>query len=159
MYSYTIKVDDLSGSATRELIALHMRGMRASSPPENVCGLDLDGLDQPDITVWSVWDGDSIAGIGALRSLDDGRGELKSMRTAPEYLRKGVAGALLEHILMEAHNRGLNQLSLETGSGEAFDAAISFYESYGFVEGGVFSDYESSDFNRFFHLQISGRTS
>ncbi|ENA7638916.1 GNAT family N-acetyltransferase, partial [Escherichia coli] len=33
--------------------------------------------------------------MGALKLLDDKHGELKSMRTAPNYLRRGVASLIL----------------------------------------------------------------
>ena len=91
-------------------------------------------------------------GIGALKELGDGTGELKSMRTDPQHLRKGVAAALLEHIVGEARRRGLRKLSLETGSGPAFDPALALYRKRGFINGEAFSDYASSDFSQFFHL-------
>ena len=117
---FDIRIDDLPGAATRALLTLHLRGMNESSPPGHVFALDLTGLQSPDVTVWSVWVADELAGIGALKELGDGAGELKSMRTAPQHLRRGVAAALLEHIIDEARRRGLRKLSLETGSGPAF---------------------------------------
>ena len=76
------------------------------------------------------------------------------MRTDPKHLRKGVAALLLEHIIGEARRRGLRQLSLETGSGPAFDPALALYRKRGFVDGGAFGDYERSDFNQFLHLAL-----
>jgi len=152
--SFDIRVDDLSGEATRALLALHLAGMRADSPPGHVFALDLSRLKAPGVTVWSAWDGPAIAGIGALKILGDGSGELKSMRTAPLYLRRGVGAALLEHIIGDARHRGLSRLSLETGSGSAFTPALSLYLKRGFVEGEPFADYVRSDFNRFLHLTL-----
>lgn len=154
MPSFDIRVDDLSGEATRALLALHLDEMNADTPPGHVFALDLSGLKAPDVTVWSAWDRRVLAGIGALKELGDGTGELKSMRTAPPYLRKGVAAALLEHIICEARRRGLRKLSLETGSGPAFAPALSLYRKRGFVEGEAFADYVRSDFNQFFHLAL-----
>jgi putative acetyltransferase len=148
-----IRIDDLSGDQTRALLALHLAGMHENSPPDHVRALDLTGLQTPEVTVWTVWRDDSIAGIGALKALPDGSGELKSMRTHPDHLRSGVAAALLEHIIGVARKRNYSRLSLETGSGPAFDPALALYRRRGFVDGEAFSDYEASAFNQFLHLQ------
>jgi putative acetyltransferase len=50
----------------------------------------------------------------------------------------------------------LTHLSLETGSGPAFDPALALYRKYGFVDGEAFSDYQPSAFNQFLHLQLLG---
>lgn len=149
-----IRIDDLTGEPTRALLALHLAGMHANSPADHVRALDLTGLKRPDVTVWTVWRGDGIAGIGALKALPDGTGELKSMRTHPDHLRSGVAAALLEHIISVARERRYSRLSLETGSGEAFDPALALYRRRGFVDGEAFSDYERSAFNQFLHLEL-----
>jgi putative acetyltransferase len=82
------------------------------------------------------------------------QGELKSMRTHPDHLRKGVAAALLEHIIGEAKARGLSRLSLETGSGPAFDPALTLYHRRGFTDGPAFGGYQATDFNQFLHLTL-----
>jgi putative acetyltransferase len=150
----TIQVDDLSGDQVRGLIALHLAGMHAESPPESVFALDLSGLQSPDVTVWTAWRGDRIASVGALKTLDSISGELKSMRTHPEFLRQGVAGALLTHIIGEAKRRGLTRLSLETGRGPAFEPALTLYRKRGFVDGGPFADYPANAFSQFLHLTL-----
>lgn len=149
-----IREDDLTGEATRALLALHLRDMHAHSPPGSIFALDLSGLGHADITVWSAWDGDAVAGIGALRALPDGNGEIKSMRTHPDHLRRGVAAILLAHIVATAQARGYHRLSLETGSGPAFDPALALYRAHGFVEGAAFGDYIPSAFNRFLHRDL-----
>ena len=151
---FDIRPDDLSGEPTQALLALHLSGMQATTPPEHVFALDLSGLQTPDITVWSVWDAGEIAGIGALKALGDGAGELKSMRTHPAHLRRGVAAALLAHLIGEARRRGYSRLSLETGVGAAFEPALALYRRHGFVGGGAFADYQPSDFNQFMHLEL-----
>lgn len=149
-----IRPDDLTGSQTQALLRLHLAGMHANSPPGQVFALDLSGLRAPDVTVWSAWDGEAICGIGALKQLDERTGELKSMRTHPDHLRQGVAAALLEHIIGETRARGLVRLSLETGSGPAFEPALALYRRRGFVDGGPFGDYVGSGFNQFLHLAL-----
>jgi putative acetyltransferase len=149
-----IREDDLSGDATRALLALHLSGMHENSPPGHVFALDLPGLQATNVTVWTAWDGNAIAGIGALKELGDSTAEVKSMRTHPAHLRKGIGAALLEHIIGAARGRGVRRLSLETGRGPAFEPALALYRRRGFKEGGAFGDYVRSEFNQFFHLAL-----
>src|SRR5258708_30306882 len=149
-----IREDDLTGDATPALLARHLSGMHETSPPGHVFALDLSGLQAANVTVWSAWDGDAIAGIAALKELGDGTGEVKSMRTHPAHLRKGVGAALLEHIIGAAQGRGLRRLSLETGRGPAFEPALALYRRRGFREGNAVGDYVPSDFNQAFHLAL-----
>lgn len=149
-----IRQDDLSSAQTQDLLRLHLAGMHETSPPGHVFALDLSGLKAPGVTVWSAWDGETIAGIGALKVLDDQSGEVKSMRTHPAFLRRGVGAAILDQIIAAAKAQGLSRLSLETGSGEAFEPALALYRRRGFAGGGAFSDYEPSPFNQFLHLDL-----
>jgi putative acetyltransferase len=150
----TIREDDLSSPQTLELLAIHLNGMADTSPPGHCFALDVSGLKAPGVTLWSAWDGEAIAGIGALKALGDGGGELKSMRTHPNHLRKGVGAAILEHIIAEARRRGIVRLSLETGRGEAFEPALELYRRRGFVSCGAFGDYVGSEFNQFMRLEL-----
>lgn len=149
-----IREDDLSGEPTRQLLTLHLAGMSASSPPGHSFALDLSGLKAPGVTVWSAWEGEAIAGIGALKLHAEGTGEVKSMRTHPDFLRRGVGAALLEQIIAAARSAGCRRLSLETGSGPAFEPALALYRRRGFANGDAFADYVGSDFNQFLHLPL-----
>jgi putative acetyltransferase len=151
---FEIVEDDLCGAQTQALLALHLSGMHANSPPGHVFALDLSGLRQPGITVWSARQVGAVLGIGALKALGGGAGEIKSMRTHPDHLRKGVGAAILDHIIGQARVRGLTRLSLETGRGEAFEPALAMYRKRGFANGGAFADYEASEFNQFLHLTL-----
>lgn len=151
----TIHPDDLTSEPTLRLLALHLAGMHTNSPPGSVFALDFSGLKTPGVTVWSVREGDDVVGIGALKELGCGSAEVKSMRTHPDHLRRGVAALLLDHIAREARARGVMRLSLETGSGPAFEPALALYRKYGFVNGEAFADYVPSAFNQFLHLQLA----
>jgi putative acetyltransferase len=129
--------------------------MHANSPPGAVSALDLSGLRAPGVSVWTARRDGRVAGIAALKRLGDGSGELKSMRTHPDFLRLGVASTLLEHVIAAAKAEGLKQLSLETGSGPSFEPALALYRKRGFVNGPAFSDYEKSDFNQFLHFPLA----
>ncbi len=128
--------------------------MQANSPSRHVFALDLSGLQAPGVTVWSAWVAGELAGIGALKQVDALRGEVKSMRTHPDHVRRGVAFGLLDHIVDVARGRHYRWLSLETGSGPSFEAALGLYRRRGFVEGEAFGDYAGSDFNQFLHLDL-----
>ena len=141
MESYTIKIDDLKGPEIAELLVEHIREMHMHSPPESVHALDLEALRKPEITFWSVWSGDKLAGCSALKRLDEKHGEIKSMRTSFEFRGKGAGKLLLQHILAEAGKRGYTRLSLETSSMEHFDPARRLYENFGFEYCGPFADY------------------
>lgn len=103
--------------------------------------LDLESLRRPEITFWSVWGESGLMGCGALKELDVQHGEVKSMRTAANHLRQGVAARLLEHIFGEAQRRGYRRLSLETGSMAAFAPARRLYAASGFRACAPFADY------------------
>ncbi len=151
---WRIVEDDLSGAATRALLEQHFAGMLANSPAGSCHFLDFDGLNAPDVTFWSIHEGDRLAGCGALKMLDAAHGEIKSMRTADAFLRRGVAARMLEHIIAEAQHRGVGRLSLETGSGAAFEPAIALYRRYGFADCPPFACYKPDPFSRFMTCEI-----
>ena len=136
-----IRVDDLRGPEIAAFLEAHLEDMRAVSPPESKHALDLDGLRRPEITFWTVWDGDRLVGSGALKELDSAHAEIKSMRTDAKSRGRGVASALLTHILAEAARRQYSRVSLETGSGEYFAPARGLYEKFGFAVCEPFADY------------------
>jgi putative acetyltransferase len=136
-----IVVDDLSGAEIAAFLAEHVQDMRAITPLESKHALDLDGLRRPEVTFWSVLDGDALVGCGAIKGLDGSHAEVKSMRTAADRRGTGVASRLLAHILAEAKRKGFSRLSLETGSTEPFLPARRLYEKFGFEYCGPFADY------------------
>ena len=142
-----IRVDDLSGPAIVALLEEHLAFANAVSPPSAVHALDLDALRRPEITFWTAWFGDELAGCAALRELDATHGEVKSMRTATGYQRRGVAQALLEHMIATARERGYRRLSLETGNTDAFAPARRLYERFGFATCPPFADYVIDGFS------------
>lgn len=146
--------DDLSGAEIRSLLEIHFAGMLANSPPGSCHFLDIEGLKGIDVTFWSIWDGDSLAGMGALKQHDERLGEIKSMRTHDAHRGKGVGAAMLTHIVTVARSRGLSRLALETGSSPAFDRAHVLYRQFGFVYCGPFGNYGPDPFSRFMTLEL-----
>jgi putative acetyltransferase len=145
---------DFDDDRIKALLTRHLEGMHANSPPGHVFALDWSGLQKPDISFYALWEGEELLGFGALKQLDTTYGEIKSMRTADAHLRKGVAARILDHLIAEARSRGYTRLSLETGSGPAFEPALALYRKRGFTDGGAFGGYEKSAFNQFLHLDL-----
>ncbi len=141
---------DLDSRDVRELLDLHFAAMRASSPPEACHVLPADRLRDPAVTFWSARERGVLLGVGALKEIDPQHGELKSMRTAPQALGRGVGSAILHHIIEVARSRGYRRLSLETGSTEPFAAAIHLYRREGFSPCGPFGGYQPTPFTLFF---------
>ncbi|MBF9153050.1 GNAT family N-acetyltransferase [Novosphingobium jiangmenense] len=154
MDAVTIIEDDLAGEAIRSLVALHLAGMHANSPACKVHALPVEKLRQPGVTFYSAWVGDALAGMGAIRELDPNHGELKSMRAAPDWLRKGIGEALLIHLLGVARQRGYERVSLETGQGPAFEPALGLYRKHGFINCEAFADYVLDDFSQCLTLHL-----
>ncbi len=149
-----IRIDDLRGEEIARLLEQHLQDMRRVSPPESVHALDLEGLRVPEITFWTVWEGSVLAGCGALKELDRSHGEIKSMRTAPEFRNRGVASLMLRHLIAEAKNRNYTRLSLETGSMAFFEPARRLYQRFGFEHCGPFSTYTDDPNSAFMTMQL-----
>jgi putative acetyltransferase len=150
-----IVTDNLTHPAVLDLIGEHLQSMHDSSPPESVHALDVSELRGDDVTFWTAWDDGELLGCGALKELDGKHGEIKSMRTVTRHLRKGVATALLEHIIDVARARGYERVSLETGSDGPFEGALRFYERHGFEYCEPFADYVLDPFSRFMTRQLT----
>lgn len=146
--------DDLSGPEIRALLETHFAGMLANSPKDSCHFLDFDGLKAPGVTFWSIWEGERLAGCGALVEHSPDLGEIKSMRTHADFLRKGAGARMLAHIIETARTRGYERLSLETGSGPAFEPAQALYRKFGFVDCPPFAGYSPDPFSRFMTLKL-----
>lgn len=146
--------DDLDSADVARLLQQHLDSAAELSPPESVHALDLSALRRPDITFWSVRAGGELLGCGALKELDPGHGEIKSMRTAAGHLRRGVASTVLRRIVEEAKGRGYKRLSLETGAAAAFASARALYRRFGFECCGPFGDYREDPHSVFMTLAL-----
>ena len=152
----TFRLDNLTNPRIAEFLSEHLADMRAVSPPESVHALDLDGLRQPTIQFWSAWtdDGQTLAGTGALRRIDSAHGEIKSMRTAANLRGRGVAGAILAHLLGQARVNGWQRVSLETGSQPFFAPARALYARHGFTACPPFEGYIDDPHSHFMTLYL-----
>ncbi|MDY7096698.1 MAG: GNAT family N-acetyltransferase [Pseudomonadota bacterium] len=154
MTAFTITPDPLTSRDVLDLLRLHLDEMHASSPACKVHSLPPERLREDDVTFFAVREGHVLAAVGALKDLGHRRGELKSMRAAPEYRGKGAGRALLDHLIAEAKRRGMDWLGLETGRTQVFAAAHRLYEAYGFRECGSFDNYTSDEFSMCMELDL-----
>jgi len=149
-----VRVDDLSSTEVRALVAEHLEGMRANSPACHVNAMEIDRLRTKDITFFTAWIDGALCGCGAMRELDATTGEVKSMRTRAAFVRRGVGQAVLDAIQQLAKQRGYRSLVLETGTGAAFDAAHALYLRNGFAWRSAFGSYEQTSFNVFMQKDL-----
>jgi len=149
-----IRQDDPRAPHVADLLAHHLEELR-SVMGEHAQALDASGLSAASVTFWTAWQGDVLAGFGALKQLDDTHAEVKSMRAAPAARGTGVGRAILLHIIAEARRRGYARLSLETGTAPLHAPAVALYRSAGFVSCDPFVDYEASPHNQFMRLDLS----
>lgn len=152
----TIAVDDPRADDVRRLLETHVAFGNAHSPPEDVHALDVDALLDPAISFFSCRLDGELLGVGALKDLGNGEGELKSMHTRAEARGRGVGRAMVEHLIGHARGRGLSRISLETGTPDVFAPARGLYVRAGFVPCGPFGAYAESGYSCFFTLDLTG---
>jgi putative acetyltransferase len=151
-----IAIDDPRADDVRELLERHLAFAKSCSPPEDVHALEVDGLLDPAVTVFSFRADGELLAVGALKRLDARHAELKSMHTAESARRRGIGRAMVEHLLAVAHDRGFRQVSLETGSMAPFAPARLLYASVGFRPCEPFADYWPSPNSICMTLSFSG---
>lgn len=132
----------------------HLDDMEPTAPPESRHALDLATLRSDDVRLWVGTDDQAIVGTVALASLEEGHEELKSMRTEPGVRGTGVASRLLAHALDDARARGVERVSLETGSMAFFAPARRFYAGAGFVPCPPFGSYADDPLSCFMTLAL-----
>jgi putative acetyltransferase len=149
-----IKIDELINPKVEALLNEHVQNMYNITPRESVHVFAVDQLRKPDITFWTAWSGEELLGCGALRELSNSHGEVKSMRTASQHLRKGVAREILRTILAEARRRKYTRVSLETGAAIDFEPAQKLYERFGFQRCSPFGEYKEDPNSVFMTLEL-----
>ena len=76
------------------------------------------------------------------------------MHTAEVARRRGVARAMVDHLVGIAHARGYRRVSIETGSTPVFAPARALYASAGFEPCGPFGDYQLSPNSAYMTLEL-----
>ena len=139
-----IASEDPRAPDVRALLERHLEFARETTPAEGVHALDVSGLLDPDVTLFSYRRDGQLLAVGAIRMLDADHAELKSMHTAEAARRQGIGRAMVEHLVDVARARGVRRVSLETGNMDAFAPARALYEEAGFEPCAPFGDYVGS---------------
>ena len=147
---------DFSDPRVVDLLHIHLTSARAATAPGSAHALDLTELQSPTVSFWTIWEGEVLLGIAALKRLSPDHGEVKSMHTAQSARRRGVGDAMLRHVIASARKNGMSRLSLETGSWEYFRPAQELYRRHGFVECAPFADYVLDPNSVFMSLDLRG---
>jgi putative acetyltransferase len=145
---------DFTDPRVVDLLHYQFAKSQAHSGPGSSHALDLEGLQSPDITFWTAWDGETLVAMGALKQLSEHHGEVKSMHTAQAVRRRGAGSAMLGHIISVARSRGITRLSLQTGSWDYFRPAVALYRRQGFIECPPFGGYAPDPNSIFMALDL-----
>ncbi|MRX27859.1 GNAT family N-acetyltransferase [Kangiella sp. HZ709] len=146
--------DDLQSKEIQQFLSAHMDDMKRVSPPESIHALDITELLKDDMSFWSLWFENQLAGCIALKELDSKHGEIKSMRTARCFRKKGVATELLTFLIEEAKARRYSLLSLETGAMDYFKPARLLYRKFGFANCQPFANYKLDPHSVFMNKKL-----
>lgn len=149
-----VRAGGLDDARVQKLLEVHVRRARAETARDSAHALDLSGLRSSEIEFWTVWENDQPLGTGALKALGPEEFEVKSMYTAEHCRRRGVASAILAHLIAVCRKRGARRISLETGSWDYFRAAVALYRKHGFVECAPFGGYRSDPNSIFMTLEL-----
>ena len=152
----TIARADFSDPALATFLREHLADMEPTAPAESRHALDLSALQGPGVRLWVATDDDGIVGTAALARVEPGHEEVKSMRTAPRARGRGVASALLAHVVADAGLRGVDRLALETGSMEFFAPARALYARAGFEPCETFGTYVEDPYSVFMTMPLRG---
>lgn len=115
------------------LFERHTADMHAETPPESIHMMDKGALAAPGIRFFVLREGDDALAMGALKRIDAGHAEIKSMHVLQEARGRGLSKVMLEHLVAAAKAEGLHRLSLETGIQSTYIAARALYARAGFV--------------------------
>ncbi len=136
------------------LLAYHFKKCHEVTPVGSAHVFDVTKLQDPSVHFYSAWLDGALLGVGAFKVIEPAHGEIKSMHTSEDARRKGVGGALLEHIIREARAHSLKRLSLETGSFDFFKPAVTLYLKHGFEFCGPIRGYKADPNSVFLTREI-----
>ena len=140
---------NFDNAAVHDLLVKHFIELRSVSPEGSAHVLDIEGLNNSSIKFWSLWEGDELMGVGALKFLSKEHGEFKSIRVNDKFRNKGNGLKVINHLINEAKKLNIKKLSLETGAGDFFQNARKLFTVCGFKTCKPFAHYKS-DVNSFY---------
>ena len=137
-----------------QLLKKHFIELRSVSPAGSTHVLDIDGLKDPSIKFWSLWENEKLMGCGALKFLNENHGEFKSIRVADLYRGKGYGEKIITYLIQKSKKLNIKRISIETGSGEFFKSARKLFKKFGFKECKPFGHYKIDSNSCYMTLSI-----
>ena len=128
-----------------ELLTKHFIELRAASPEGSAHVLDIPGLKVSSIKFWSLWKNEKLLGCGALKFLEKGHGEFKSIRVHDNFRNKGNGVKVITHLIDEAIKLDIERLSIETGAGKFFEPARKLFKRCDFELCKPFAHYKEDE--------------
>ena len=138
-----------------ELLTKHFIELRAASPEGSAHVLDIPGLKVPSIKFWSLWENNKLFGCGALKFLEKGHGEFKSIRIHNDFRNKGNGIKVITHLIDEAKKLEISRLSIETGAGKFFEPARKLFKKCNFEPCKPFAHYKEDTNSIYFTKLIN----
>ena len=145
---------NFDNSKVNDLLKKHFVELRSVSPAGSTHVLDIDGLKDPSIKFWSLWEDNKLIGCGALKFLEKNHGEFKSIRVADEFKKKGIGERIINHLIEEAKKLKILKLSIETGAGDFFLPARNLFSKFGFKKCPPFAHYKEDTNSCYYSLNL-----
>ena len=145
---------NFDNSEVNNLLKKHFIELRSVSPAGSTHVLDIDGLKDPSIKFWSLWEDNKLIGCGALKFLEKEHGEFKSIRVANEFRKNGIGERIINHLIEEAKKLKISKLSIETGAGKFFLPARKLFSKFGFKSCPPFAHYKDDPNSCYYTLDL-----
>ena len=145
---------NFDNSEVNNLLKKHFIELRSVSPAGSTHVLDIEGLKDPSIKFWSLWENNKLVGCGALKFLEKNHGEFKSIRVADEFKKKGIGERIINHLIEEAKKLKISKLSIETGAGDFFLPARNLFSKFGFKSCPPFAHYKEDPNSCYYTLNL-----
>ena len=145
---------NFDNSEVNDLLKKHFVELRSVSPAGSTHVLDIDGLKDPSIKFWSLWENNELIGCGALKFLEKNHGEFKSIRVADQFRKKGIGERIINHLIEEAKKLKISKLSIETGAGDFFLPARNLFSKFGFKTCPPFAHYKDDQNSCYYTLNL-----
>ena len=145
---------NFDNAEVNELLKKHFIELRSVSPEGSAHVLDIEGLRDPSIKFWSLWENNELVGCGALKFLEKKHGEFKSIRVADKFRKTGVGEKIIDHLIEEAKKLEVSKLSIETGAGNFFLPARKLFSKFGFKKCSPFAHYKNDPNSCYYSLDL-----
>ena len=134
LMDFNVAYIDWAGDCIKEHFGLSLPSLLGMSIPD-YADSSLDKLCKekpPHGIFYIVFDEEVALGMGGLRRLRDGVGEIKRIYVSPASRGGGVGAKILDQLMRDAKSYGYDEIMLETGP--FMTSAHPIYEAAGFMD-------------------------